>query len=141
MMDGLALPAGNKLGPNCGVTCVAILAGVSFDEAWRALAEIAGRKGSWRGGTTVAQRLKALDRFGVRYVDVSPDPARPLPTLKTFARRHRHDRAAVYMVRTSKHVQLVWGDVVIDQSGHCPAVAHWGRNKRVTHVHRIVWGA
>lgn len=129
-LDRLALPSGNALGPNCGVTAVAIAANISFAKAWETLAPYHkpnGRK-PWRGETTVSSRLKALDELGVDYTAI---PLRPA-SLTSVVRSLRPGTLA--MVRTTQHVQVVLNGFVVDQRGRKPIAEYWGRNKRATHI-------
>lgn len=139
-VETLARPVGDKLGRNCGVTCVAVLAGVPFDAAWLACWQAirkGGRRkirGRWNGGTTNSERLEALTNLGVTMAEVRlPRRMR----LETFVRLYARPGQA-YMVRTGRHVQLVKDGRVLDQNvpEAVPVGEFWGRNKMVTLAHR-----
>lgn len=126
--DGLALPADARMGPNCGVTAVAIVAGVSFAEAF---AMLRGSKSArWKGRTTESERLAVLARLGVT---LSRIHVRRM-TLATLARRL--DPTRRYIVRTTGHVQVLQGGQMIDQCGPRPVMGPVSR-KIVTSVLRV----
>lgn len=136
-MDGMALPQGNRNGPNCGVTAVAAAAGITFDEAWCLLAAEQPprrpRERAWKGGTTVPQRLAVLSRLGVPYrvvFDVTGGGRRC--TVATFARFAKPGKR--YMVRSTRHVQLIRDGVAMDQGGPVPIEAYRCRRDYVTHA-------
>lgn len=129
-LDGFALPLGARSGPNCGVTAVAIIAGISFDHAWKLLSVYYGPR--WKGKTNVVQRAAVLEALGVK-MEYLITPRRR--TLEAYARLLPAGR---YMVRTTGHVQLLQAGMVLDQGGVVPVSKHWGRRKLVSHVVRIV---
>jgi hypothetical protein len=133
-LDGMSVPADNRLGPNCGVTAVAVLAGVSFQTAWDQIALIANRDGKWKGGTRHSERLAALNLLGVRYTEIHiPRKMR----LRTVAAWTMTTPGVRYMVRTTGHVQVIRDGIVLDQAGPVAAALHWGRNKLVSNITRI----
>jgi hypothetical protein len=142
MMDGMSLPADNRRGPNCGVTAIAIVAEISFAEAWEALAKarpLAGHRkptGGWKGRTTAASRRVALELLGVSCLEV-PLPWRGCMTLATFVKRCAKPGRR-YLVTTSGHAQVVQNGHVADQTGSHPIALYWGRNKRVTHLVEVM---
>jgi hypothetical protein len=127
-----SLPADNVVGPNCGVTCVAIAAGVSFKEAWATLRPIRrGGRGRWNGATNHSERKKALDKLGVKYRQLRDSDTYHC-TLKNFADRFA-ETGKLYMVRTTGHVQMVKNGLVIDQRG-LHNMEGWRARKRVRDV-------
>lgn len=129
--EGMSLPSDAIFGPNCGVTAVAIVAGVPFATAWAQLGRGHGK--SWKGRTTHAQRIQALKVLGVSFDELEPRRM----TLETFVRRFAKPGAR-YMVRTTGHVQVVQDGMVADQGGVVEAAKHWGRRKfvsRATLIH------
>lgn len=128
---GLALPQGARMGPNCGVTAVAIVCGLTFDEAWNKLR--GNRNANWKGRTYVEDLLKALYDHGIKY-ECRREFGYTLHTfVKCFARP-----GVRYIVRTSGHVQVVKDGWAVDQLGSKPIASFWGRRKRVSHVIEIV---
>lgn len=110
--EGMSLPAGNRTGPNCGVTAVAAFTGVSFDRVWKL---IAPRKGpGWRGTTYPHDRAAALKALGADTVTVKMARVR----LQTLVNRLPWGRT--FMVHTTGHVQVVRNGIVMDQGGPAP---------------------
>lgn len=129
-LDGLNPPPDNKLGPNCGVTCVALAAGISFQQAWNEFARH-HRSGRWKGSTTHIQRKAVLDKLGVKYVELKLTKG---CTLKSFILKHA-SKNKLYMVRTTRHVQMIKDNIISDQAG--PKYWHlggWRLNKHVKNV-------
>lgn len=130
--DYLSLPADNRIGPSCGVTAVAVAAQRPFAEVW---AYFAARKSSrWKGGTKVTERMDALRHFGVAFEESTP---RVRFTLQRFVREAANPDA-VYMVRTTGHVQIVHRRMILDQHGAKHPGVFWGRRKLVSHVLRLI---
>lgn len=123
-MEKLALPVDATRGPNCGLTALAVAAGVTLREATAAYADVYPSKLTkrWRGATYWPYTVRALTRLGVGYVDDTPmDPRYPRcirkrMTLKTFVKKHALPGKR-YMIRTTGHVQVVQDSMVIDQGG------------------------
>lgn len=130
----MALPVGNKTGQNCGVTAVAIAAGVGFNHAWTVVAQVRRDRGysagkTWNGSCSVNDRNLALDIFGVKRRQVVP----VRQTLMGWIKREAKPGVR-YMVRTKQHVQMVLDGVVCDQNSIGPVSKYWGRRKFVTHI-------
>lgn len=123
-MEHLALPVDAQRGPNCGLTALAVVAGVTLAEATAAyVRQYPRRVGSnWKGGTRWKYTLQAAKHLGVRYVDDTPlDPSYTCRivkrmSLKTFVKKHALPGKR-YMIRTTGHVQVVQDGMVIDQRG------------------------
>jgi hypothetical protein len=127
--DGFVLPDGadgRRRQPICGVLAVAAVSGRSFQEVWDWMAPQMGPK--WKGATDHEERARALNHFGVRFGELR----RCCMPLRWFVRLVARP-GITYMVRTTKHVQLVRDGWVMDQSGVVPAAEHWGQRKRVTY--------
>lgn len=124
---GFAVPAGDKQGPNCGVTAVSIVCGIPFDQAWT---ELGVNKGpQWKGWTTVMDWIRVFNSYSIKYTLLK----HRRPTLQAFVRQSA-STGVRYMVRTTGHVQLVENGWVIDQAGPAHISKYWGRRKRITHV-------
>ena len=128
---GFALPDGARLGPNCGVTAVAIVCGITFDEAWTSLRF--GRNRNWKGRTTVSDWLRVLVSRNVPFEVRLPRPT----TLQHWATFYAKP-GTTYMVRTTGHVQVVKDGWVIDQLGPRRVSQFWGRRKRISHIIEIM---
>jgi hypothetical protein len=135
--DGMALPVDNRAGPYCGVTAVAIAAGVSFECAWGALSTAHGVTQPcwpWKG---TASRLTcgiALEYLGVKHREI------PLTKKRMTLVRFVYDRAVPgkrYLVFTTRHAQIVRDSLVVDQQGSAHIAAHGGRSKFVTDIIEI----
>jgi hypothetical protein len=133
MTEGFALPVGSRMGPNCGVTAVAVAARVPFNLAWDACRN--NKRANWKGRTSLRDRLNALRSLGVPYEDKGTYVYKR-QTLQTYVRRL--DPSARYMITTTGHVQMVEGEMVLDQHGVRHVSEFWGRRKLVLHVIRIL---
>lgn len=122
---GFALPEGNRTGPNCGVTAVAIVTGLPFNNIWNRIKS--KYKGNWKGRTKPMDWFQVLEEQGINH-EVSVVPS--TPQLLFWARAYAKKDTA-YMVMTTGHVQVVKNGWVIDQGGPKPVRDHWGRRKKV----------
>jgi len=122
-----ALPSGAFMGPNCGVTAVAIAAGVSMSKAWDLFTANYNKSPKWRGGTRHRERLAVLDQLNVTYREFEPKRM----TLTAFAASTNGDNKT-YMVTTTGHVQMVRNGQILDQRGAVPVNQHWGRRKFIS---------
>jgi hypothetical protein len=133
-MENLALPVDAQHGPNCGLTALAVVAGVTLAEATAAyIRQYPNYVGSnWKGGTRWTYTMQAAKHLGVRYVDDTPledgynirivkRMSLKIRTvkrmsLKTFVKKHAIPGKR-YMVRTTGHVQVLQDGMVLDQDG------------------------
>jgi hypothetical protein len=129
-LDGLALPVDVKSGPNCGVTAVAVLAGVSFKTAFDFIRNHKSKSGRWRGITNHADRAAARRHFGVRFTERN---IKDRMQLRTWVAQCM-DLNKTYMVRTTGHVQIVRNHWVVDQCGARHISDFRLAKKIVTHI-------
>lgn len=131
MMD-FALPRDAFRGSHCGVQAVAVAAGISLTKAFRVFRKhcAIARQGNWKGGTRYGDRIKVLDKLGVKYDKLDPAHTNGM-TLQRFMRDVANPNH-VYMVTTTGHVQLVRGSQVLDQKGVQEIGDFWGRRKRIS---------
>lgn len=124
------LPGGAFMGGHCGVQAVAVAAGISLTKAFRVFQENCGYAGNWQGGTRYGDRVKVLDKLGVKYDKLDPAHTNGL-TLQRFIKDVANPNH-VYMVTTTGHVQMVRGDQVLDQRGVNNIAEFWGRRKKIS---------
>jgi hypothetical protein len=123
-----------KDGPNCGVTAVAIVAGVSLDEAMAVIRNIKNKSGRWKGSTRHNDRILALEHFKVPHKAYALHDRR-----KLFAWvRDRAEPGKLYMLRVTRHVVLVKDGWVLDQGGVKRIEQHRSRNCLLSHVVEIM---
>ena len=127
-------PEDQRKGPNCGVTALAVTAGISFNKAWQTFKAVNPRKynARWKGGTYSSDQQKALEKLGVDFDTLEL----PKMTLANFVREYTK-KDALYMVTTTGHVQTVLNGEVIDQAGKKPIGNFWGSRKLVKRAHLI----
>jgi len=126
------LPGGAFIGGHCGVQAVAVVAGISLTKAFRVFQEhcALARQGNWKGGTRYGDRVKVLDKLGVKYDKLDPAHTNGL-TLQRFIKDVANPNH-VYMVTTTGHVQLVRGGQVLDQGGVKEIAEFHGKRKRIS---------
>ena len=127
-------PADQRKGPNCGVTALAVSAGISFQKAWDTFRAINPRayNNRWKGGTYPSDQARALERLKIAFYNLPVEKT----NLKNFVRDYTA-RDTVYMVTTGRHVQTVLNGHVIDQQGKKHIAEYWGRKKFVQTVRVI----
>ena len=138
-----ALPKDAFNGGHCGVQAVAVVAGISLTEAFgkfRKHCNRVKRKRRWSGGTMYNERLDVLDKLNVKYDKlVQKDKLGMLystcdgMTLQRFIKDVANPNH-VYMVTTTRHVQLVYGNKVLDQGGVVDINDYWGKRKKISHT-------
>jgi len=135
-MTALALPQGAFLGPNCGVTAVAVAAGVSMLEAWDTFKKVCNMRKNWNGGTRQFDRIKALDALGVEYESLPFYAGR---TLSYFANLTKDMMPGkMFIVTTTGHAQVVMDGKVLDQGGVKDVKDHWGKRKKIKHGYGVL---
>jgi hypothetical protein len=121
-------PDDQQSGPNCGVTALAVSAGVSFRKAWQTFQAVNpyryGKR--WKGGVLQSDIEAALARLKV----AAEKLPRKKMNLKRFVKEHTRPNT-LYLVTTGRHAQTVLNGEVIDQSGKKPIDDFWGRRKFV----------
>jgi len=144
-MEHLALPVDAQRGPNCGLTALAVVAGVTLAEATAAYIRQYPRfvGSNWKGGTRWTYTMQAAKHLGVRYVDDTPlEDGYNIRivkrmSLKTFVKKHAIPGKR-YMVRTTGHVQVLQDGMVIDQCGVRHIDEYRGAGKIIKDALRIV---
>jgi len=127
------LPPGAFMGGHCGVQAVAVAAGISLTEAFRVFQENiprTRRRRTWGGGTFHSERVKVLNKLGVKFEELNPAYTKGL-TLQRFIKDVANPNH-VYMVTTTHHVQMVRGGQVLDQRGANDIAEFWGRRKKIS---------
>tara|TARA_A100001201_G_C4069877_1_gene195437 strand:- start:151 stop:678 length:528 start_codon:yes stop_codon:yes gene_type:complete len=140
-----ALPKDAFKGGHCGVQAVAVVAGISLNDAFIQFKKhckfIAKRK-RWSGGTHYEDRLVVLDKLNVKYDKLvrkqktgnnKVDKIGYGMTLQRFIKDVANPNH-VYMVTTTGHVQLVYGNNVLDQGGVVDINDYWGKRKKISHT-------
>lgn len=127
------LPGGAFMGGHCGVQAVAVVAGISLTKAFRVFQENiprTRRRRTWDGGTFHSERVKVMDKLGVKYEQLDPAHTKGV-TMQRFIKDVANPNH-VYMVTTTGHVQLIRGNQVLDQGGIKDIADHWGKRKRIS---------
>ena len=141
VVDGMALPSDARMGPNCGLTAMAIAAGCTLAESRAAYLKHDSKRGNnWKGGTTVTNRALALHDLGVvfeRITGLDGYSFLPRISLKKFCERHAAPGKR-YIVTTTGHVQIVRGNVVTDQGGKININDYWGKRKIIKNILEII---
>ena len=132
-MIRLQNPQDQQRGPNCGVTALAIVAGISFAEAWR-LAKNASGRPRFSGGMTDRDIGIALS---LANVDCQKVPDVKGMTVQNFAHMMNGNNKTYFVVSTG-HAQVVQNGRVADQSGVFNIADFWGRRKKLRYAAEII---
>jgi hypothetical protein len=124
MSPHFKLPADARSGPNCGVTALAVAAGVSFARAWNTFATVGNYGRRWKGATFTHHQGPALDKLGIKWHSTVPAGggnwfAGKGKTVKYFVENHTRPDT-LYMITTGSHVQLALNGMMLDQCGPKP---------------------
>ena len=138
MSPHFKLPADARSGPNCGVTALAVAAGVSFARAWNTFATVGNYGRRWRGATFTCHQGPALDKLGIKWRSTVPAGGGTLfagkgRTVKHFVENHT-SKDTLYMITTGSHVQLALNGMVLDQCGPKPVDEYRSRRCKVSNV-------
>ena len=126
------LPPGAFDGGHCGVQAVAVVADMSLTKCFRVFQETCPRikrQRRWSGGTFHHERLAVLDKLGIKYDVIQSCVGLTLQRFVKDVANPNH----VYMVTTTRHVQLVRGGKVLDQRGVKDITEFWGRRKKISY--------
>lgn len=115
------LPRGNVQGPSCGITALAVVADVHFNEVWNVVAET--KPANWLGSVHEEDIRRVLKHFGVRYrsrhynMDIS---------VRWFT-EHYARPGQIYLMDVNDHIALLKDGVVLDQRGtfRLTQKGHW----------------
>jgi len=133
----LVLPNDAFMGPNCGVTAVAIAAQKTMAQTWSAFTKKFNKKRQWKGGTYYGERVQILKEFGVKFIEFTVERQTLTKFCKEIANGWGKDK--IFMVTTTGHVQMVRNNTVIDQGGPKQIENYYGRRKFIiTEVIEIV---
>ena len=128
-----ALPPGAFRGGHCGVQAVAVVAGIGLPRCFRVFQETCRNikdKPRWKGSTYYQDRIRVLNKLGIKYQELDTKHTRNL-TLQRFVKDVANPNH-VYMVTTTRHVQLVRGNQVLDQGGVKKIADFWGKRKKIS---------
>jgi len=116
--------------PCCGVTAIAVFTGAKFEDVWNHI-KLHGRKGAnWKGSTYHRDQRSAMKAFNKGRTVVKKVEERM--TLKTFQKHHARP-GVMYMIRTTRHQQVLYGEYVVDQGGVRHISEYHGARKYVKH--------
>ena len=135
-----ALPKDAFRGNHCGVQAVAVVAGISLDDAFaqfkRNCKRVASKK-RWAGGTKHEERVAILQQLNVKYEKLIQKGSSYIighgMTLQRFIKDVANPNH-VYMVTTTGHVQLIHGNNVLDQGGVVDIQDYWGKRKKISNT-------
>lgn len=126
--------------PVCAVLATAVITGVSFKQAWDYYRP---RKGArWKGSLFSFETIGGIRHFGGEISPVSLyngnlSKFRGKSINKLAAFLWLTDPNGVYLVQTRCHMQVVQGNIIIDQSGRNLSNTYWARKKRVLSVWKV----
>lgn len=129
-MIPLKPPPGERAGPNCGVSALAIVARVHFDTAWNLLIQRKKRKSQWKGSTWEHDIEWGLTQLGVPFTS-TPHPERL--TVRRFAERVA-EPGQTYLLFTGTHALVLRDDVIADNGGTRTPFTDKGRVRHVFHI-------
>jgi hypothetical protein len=124
--------------PVCGVIVTAVAINTRFDDMWEYYRE--GRSKNWKGSLMISDIINGIKYHGGKLVDVpSLNPrysGQPLRKLVTHTSLLSDDN--VYVVFTNRHVQIIQGNMVIDQQGAVPCGDYWAARRSIISVKQLV---
>jgi len=129
-----ANPHDQQQGPNCGVTALSIVAGISFFSAW-SICKGVSRTKRFKGGMYDNDIIDSLNAANVKFrklkhVDVY------WKTVQNFVAES--DPAKTYYIVSTGHAQVSHNGQVADQCGVKDVAKYWGRRKKIKFVLEII---
>jgi hypothetical protein len=141
------LPPDSRGGPNCGITAIAVLTGVPFQDAWQYY-NIVSPDPTRKGETLWAYTCKTINELGVnmeailcpyRYPYQCEDSPRWTKYSVMKFVREVAEKGVTYFVRTSRHVLVVKDGLVIDQgSNRVPIDRYWHKKGHVSKIMKVI---
>tara|TARA_R110000737_G_C14251140_1_gene426667 strand:+ start:79 stop:543 length:465 start_codon:yes stop_codon:yes gene_type:complete len=119
-------------GPNCGVTALSMVAGISFAEAWK-ICKGVSRTNRFRGGM---YNQDIIDSLGAANVKSTRLPKVKGNTVQSFVAAA--DPAKTYYIVSTGHAQVSHNGQVADQGGVKDVGKYWGRRKKIQFVLEII---
>lgn len=119
-------------GPNCGVTALSMVAGISFAEAWKICKGVSRTK-RFRGGMYNRDITDSLKAANVKSTKL---PQYRGNTVQRFVAAA--DPAKTYYVVSTGHAQVSHNGQVADQGGVKDVGKYWGRRKKIQFVLEII---
>ena len=121
-------------GPNCGVTALSMVAGISFAEAWK-ICKSVSRTGRFRGGMYDADIIDSLSAANVKFKKLKHVDVYWM-TVQNFVAQS--DPAKTYYIVSTGHAQISHNGQVADQCGVKDVAQYWGRRKKINFVLEII---
>lgn len=97
--------------PCCGLAAVAAVTNTPLPIIYMHYKRLFNMPDKWRGGTQTTKLCHMLDKYMVKY------EARYMQRRQYLENYVRDNPIAYAMVRTTRHIQVVLGDSVLDQGG------------------------
>lgn len=123
--------------PVCGVITTAIVAGVTFTEAYQYYK--AREHPRWKGSLSIGDINKGIKAFGVKtsLSRALTNRYSKKPFRKFLTENALVDPYSVYVVYTNRHVQVVQGHRVLDQQGVGTNASYWGLRRHVISIYKV----
>ena len=118
--------------PVCGPYSVSLITGVDFSKVMDYWREQYGKKGRWKGRSTIKeckQAIKHLKGLDAKEVDSGG-------SLTTWVKKNAMPNRT-YFIRLGGHFVTYKDGEVYDQGGNNVVSKHWTRRKHVTHAYEI----
>ena len=126
-------------GPNCGVTALSMVAGISFAEAWK-ICKGVSRTNRFRGGMYDQDIIDSLGAANVKFKKLPMLEIRNGPckwkTVQNFVAAA--DPAKTYYIVSTGHAQVSHNGQVADQGGVKDVGKYYGRRKKIRFVLEII---
>ena len=119
-------------GPNCGVTALSMVAGISFAEAWK-ICKSVSRTARFRGGMYDPDIIDSLNAANVKFKKLK---GVHWETVQNFVAQS--DPAKTYYIVSTGHAQISYNGQVADQCGVKDVAQYWGRRKKINFVLEII---
>lgn len=116
--------------PNCGVVAVATITGKTVGEVFQYMADKYNMHGNWKGRTSQVEVMEVLREYGFTLIQkfIKGENRGPQLQKQCFA------SDTIYLVWTTGHVQVVYNELVYDQSGCFSMEDYWGRRKYIIRI-------
>lgn len=125
----------NQDGGCCGVYALSVCLGVPFDTLMEAMRLKFNKRMSWKGATTLPERLATLKAFGAEYTELTE--LKGLSVIQA-AWPGRLDTSLPVMVHITGHVLTLYDGLVIDQCAACQAPDHRSRNYTIQSAYKML---
>lgn len=127
--QGLINKKTGRYAPICGIYAVSLITNKNLSIIFNHYKTENELSGKWKGRTQFSKLLPMMEEYGINLKPMEVIPQRLINFIKSITHIDKP-----LLIRTNGHIQIVYGNYVIDQSGTHHIKDFWGKNKIVVNA-------